>query len=160
VEFVKHFGNRIFYGDATRLDLLQAAGIEQAQLLVVAVNSKASVELVEQVREKYPDLPIVARAVDRAHAYQLHALGVKYVIREYFASSVDAARETLTYLGLTEQQAAERAELFRQHDEQILKRAVEHRNDQEKLFTIARDGRAELEQLFNNDQVIRKKDRR
>lgn len=157
VEFVKHFGNRIFYGDATRLDLLQSAGIEEAQLLVVAMNSKASVALVEQVREQYPDMPIVARAVDRAHAYQLHALGVKYVIREYFSSSLDAARETLTYLGLTEQQAAERAEIFRQHDEENLKRAVEHRDNQEKLFAIARDGRAELENLFSNDKVIRKK---
>lgn len=157
VEFVKHFGNRIFYGDATRLDLLQSAGIEEAQLLVVAMNSKASVALVEQVREQYPDMPIVARAVDRAHAYQLHALGVKYVIREYFSSSLDAARETLTYLGLTEQQAAERAEIFRQHDEDNLRKAVEHRDNQEKLFAMARDGRAELEQLFSNDKVIRKK---
>lgn len=157
VEFVKHFGNRIFYGDATRLDLLQSAGIEEAQLLVVAMNSKASVALVEQVREQYPDMPIVARAVDRAHAYQLHALGVKFVIREYFSSSLDAARETLTYLGLTEQQAAERAEIFRQHDEDNLRKAVEHRDNQEKLFAMARDGRAELEQLFSNDKVIRQK---
>lgn len=154
VDFVRRFGNKIFYGDGTRLDVLEAAGIAHAQILVVCVNSEDSVAIVETAREMYPDLQIIARAINRNHAYQLHALGVNHVFREYFSSGLEAAQKTLTTLGYTDAQAIDKVEIFRNHDEKLLKQAVEYKEDQEKLLEIAKQGRKELESLFTEDEKL------
>jgi monovalent cation:proton antiporter-2 (CPA2) family protein len=154
VDFVRRFGNKIFYGDGSRMDVLEAAGIQHAQLLVVCVNSEDSLAIIETAKEMYPELRIVARAINRNHAYQLHALGVDHVFREYFASGLEAARVTLTTLGFTDAQAIDKVDVFRKHDEKLLQQAVEYKEDQEKLLEIAQEGRKELESLFTQDEKI------
>lgn len=152
VEFVKQFGNKIYFGDMSRLDLLQSTGIEQAKVLVVAVDEiDESLRIVDLAQEVNPKLTIVARAVDRFHAYELHRREVRHVVRETFASSIEAGTEALESLGYTEGQALEVADMFRRHDEALLQRSVEHKDNMDELFQIAKEGRKELQTLFDED---------
>ena len=152
VEFVKQFGNRLFYGDLTRIDLLRSAGIKHAKILVVAVNDVAqSLAIIDHAREQNARIKIIARAVDRFHAYELYKRKVDSVVRETFASSLEAATDTLEQLGYTEGQALEVAKRFRLHDEELLERSAQHIEDTEELRNIARQGRRELELLFEED---------
>jgi len=152
VEFVKQFGNRLLYGDLTRIDLLRSAGIKHAKILVVAVNDVAqSLAIIDHAREQNSRIKIIARAVDRFHAYELYKRKVESVVRETFASSLEAATETLEQLGYTEGQALEVAKRFRLHDEELLERSAQHMEDIEELRNIARQGRRELELLFEED---------
>ena len=152
VEFVKQFGNRLFYGDLTRIDLLRSAGIKHAKIIVVAVNDVAqSLAIIDLAREQNVRIKIIARAVDRFHAYELYKRKVESVVRETFASSLEAATETLEQLGYTEGQALEVAKRFRLHDEELLERSAQHLEDMEELRNIARQGRRELELLFEED---------
>lgn len=103
VEFVEQFGNRFFYGDLTRLDLLQSVGIRKVRILVLAVDDvEDSFQIVDLAREQNPDIRMVAGAIDRFHAYELHKRDVHNVIRETFASSLEVATDTLEHLGHTE----------------------------------------------------------
>ena len=154
VDFVRRFGNKIYYGDAARIDVLQTAGIKHARVLVVCVNSEDSIAIIENAKRKYPDLFIIARALNRNHAYQLHELGVEHVFREYFGSSLEAAESTLTTLGYTDVQAIDKIEIFRSHDEGMLRKAVEYKEDQAKHHELAKEGRKELESLFTKDEKI------
>ena len=122
VDFVRRFGNLIYYGDAARIDLLRTAGIEQAEVFVLAVDDpEESVKVAEAVRHAYPNLHIVGRARNRPHAYALMALGIKDVIRETFHSSLEAAALTLEAVGLPAVQAVGReAPLVRAHGDHRL----------------------------------------
>ena len=152
VEFVKQFGNRLFLGDRTRIDLLRSAGIKHSKILVVAVNDVAqSLAIIDHAREQNARIKIIARAVDRFHAYELYKRKVDSVVRETFASSLEAATDTLEQLGYTEGQALEAAKRFRLHDEELLERSAQHIEDTEELRNIARQGRRELELLFEED---------
>lgn len=152
VEFVKQFGNRIFFGNMTRLDLMRSAGVKHAKTMVVAVDDlEESLAIVELVKEQNPRIRIVARAIDRAHARQLIAAGVEHVIRDTFASSLEAATRTLEQLGFPEGQALEITEMFRKHDETMLQNSVDHMDNVEELAKMAKQGRAELQQLFEKD---------
>lgn len=122
VQMMRKFGFKGFFGDPTRPDLLKAAGIETAQVLVVAVDGKDSaVKLVKYARSLRPDLHIVARARDRVHVYELFAAGADDIVREMFDSSLRAGRYALENLGLSEYEAAEAEETFYQHDRGTLK---------------------------------------
>ena len=152
VEFVEQFGNRLFYGDLTRLDLMKSAGVKSARILVLAVDDvEESLHIVDLAREQNPNIRIVARAIDRFHAYELHKRNVDNVIRETFASSLEAATETLEHLGYTEGQALAVTSMFRKHDEEMLLKSAEHMDDMKELQQLAQEGRLELEKLFEQD---------
>lgn len=152
VEFVKQFGNQIFFGDAGRIDLLEAAGIRHAGVLVIAIDDvESSVAIAREVKEHYPEINILARAHNRMHMYQLLEVGVTEIVRETFESGLVAAQSTLEHIGYTESQAINKIKIFREHDEALVQRAVEHRGDTDKLVTIAKEGRKELEALFRQD---------
>jgi CPA2 family monovalent cation:H+ antiporter-2 len=117
VQMMRKFGFRGFFGDPTRPDLLAAAGLEDARVLVVAIDDKASAnKLVAYARKARPDLHIVARARDRVHVYELYNAGANDIVREMFDSSLRAGRYALENLGLTEFEAAELEQAFYQHD--------------------------------------------
>jgi len=152
IEFVKRFGNRIFFGDATRMDLLQSAGIEHARLLVLAVDDPdEALSIATMAKESCPRLKIIARAHNRMHSYQLIALGVDDVLRETFGSSLEAASMSLMHLGYTEGQALERMKIFRRHDEEMVEEAAKHKDDVDKLLALSHAGKEELERLFSQD---------
>lgn len=152
VEFVKQFGSRIFFGNMTRMDLMRSAGVKHAKIMVVAVDDiEESLEIVALVKEQNPRTRIIARATDRAHARRLLASGVDHVIRDTFASSLEAATRTLEQLGYPEGRALEVTEMFRIHDETMLQNSVEHMDDSDKLQKMAQQGRQELQELFEKD---------
>ncbi len=151
IDMLRRFGNEVYFGDVTRLDLLRTAGLEHARVLVVAVDdAEAALKTVELVRDHFPHVSIIARARDRFHAFQLRALGVT-VIRETFESALLTARLTLTELGVPESTAIDLVRSFRDLDERMLEEQVEHRDDREKLLEANARGRAELSSLLQQD---------
>jgi len=122
VQMMRKFGFRGFFGDPTRPDLLNAAGLEDAKVLVVAVDDReAGNKLVRYARKTRPDLHIIARARDRVHVHELYDAGADDIVREMFDSSLRAGRYALENLGLSEFEAAELEQAFYQHDRTALR---------------------------------------
>jgi monovalent cation:proton antiporter-2 (CPA2) family protein len=152
VDFVRRFGNKVYYGDASRLELLEAAKTGDAKLFVLAIDDvEASVKAAAVVRKHFPEVPIVARARNRVHLFRLRDLGVKVIDRETFTSSLDMARHALLSLGF-DAAASERAvTLFKQHDEQQLDAQYAVHHDEAQLIQTSREFAAQLEELFEAD---------
>jgi voltage-gated potassium channel Kch len=153
VDFVRRFGNIVYYGDSTRLDLLRAAHVERAKVFVVAVEDiEASVRTVELVKHHYPHLKIFARATDRAHARALRDRKVDYVIRENYVSSLEMAENLLRALGDPPQQASDSIRRFRRFDEALLERERAVDQDEGRLVQTVREAERELAFLFHSDE--------
>jgi CPA2 family monovalent cation:H+ antiporter-2 len=126
LEVLRTFGFKIFYGDATRTDLLHAAGIHNAKLIVIAIDGREQINtLVRYVRKHHPELPVVVRAVDRQHVHDLYANGCHHIIRETFDSSVRTGRTAFELLGVHPFQAELLARKFTEDDRHILKEMAE-----------------------------------
>lgn len=152
VDFVRAFGNEVFYGDASRIDLLRAAKTDQAAAFVLAIDDPdASVRTAQTVRENFPALPIYARARNRNHAYRLMDAGVRVVWRETFLSSLDMAGAVLTGLGYPEREVDNALETFRRHDERRLYAHHGLHNDAKRMQDLAKAATKELEELFAAD---------
>lgn len=152
VDFVRRYGNRIHYGDATRLDLLRAAHVEHARAFVLAVDDvEASVRIAEILRRHFPRVPVYARARNRQHAHRLMDLGAKAIVRETFASSLELGEHLLLGLGWAPADAREAAARFRAHDERTLAQQYALRHDEQALLQSVREAAAELENLFEAD---------
>jgi glutathione-regulated potassium-efflux system ancillary protein KefC/glutathione-regulated potassium-efflux system protein KefB len=152
VDFVRRFGNKLYYGDASRLELLRAAGAGQAEVLVLAIDDvEGSLRTAEMVRRHFPALRILARARNRQHAFRLMQAGVDEIWRETYGSSLEVAEATLVALGTPRAQAHTEVRRFRDHDEQTLKAQAEIMDDEEKLIATAKASAAQLEQLFEAD---------
>jgi glutathione-regulated potassium-efflux system ancillary protein KefC/glutathione-regulated potassium-efflux system protein KefB len=153
VDFVGKFGNKIYFGDASRLDLLEAARADRAEVFVLAIDDiEASVKTAVMVRKHYPQLKIFARARNRLHAYKLMDVGVDQFIRETFLSSLEMARDILVELGYPANEAQETVRLFRQHDEDLLAQQHKIHEDEAQLIAASKAGAAELERLFGEDR--------
>jgi len=151
IETVRRFGWKAYYGDATRLDLLEAAGAREAQLLVVAVDDQdAALQIVKRARGRFPGLQIVVRAHSRTDAYEYVALGVP-AVRETFGSALDAAGSALQLLGRDAAEAQRAVQQFRSYDERRLVQLAPHRNDEQQLIAFARKERENLNQLLTNE---------
>jgi monovalent cation:proton antiporter-2 (CPA2) family protein len=152
VDFVRRFGNKVYYGDASRLEVLQAAGAARAEVFVLATEDiETSVRTAELVRRHFPNLKIMARARNRQHALRLLDIGVKYFIRETYLSSLDLAQHTLEALGLARADAVESIRRFDVHDKKQLQAQRAIRDDEQKLIQSAQLAARELEQLFESD---------
>ena len=152
VDFVRRFGNKIYYGDASRLDLLRAAHAGQASIFVLAIDDiEASLRTAETVRRHFPKLAVYARARNRYHAYKLMDLGVTIVSRETFLSSLDLARQVLLGLGVGANEASRGVATFREHDEALLLRQHAIYTDEAALIQSAKQATQELESLFESD---------
>ena len=126
IQLMRRFGIKGFLGDPTRPELLKAAGLDKAQVLVAAMDQPAHVtHLVRFARQERPDLHIIARARDRAHVFELFRAGADDIVREVFDSSLRAGRYVLENVGLTEYEAAEAEKTFYAHDRQALKELAE-----------------------------------
>jgi monovalent cation:proton antiporter-2 (CPA2) family protein len=154
VDFVRRFGSKIYFGDATRLDLLISAKIGNAKLFVLAIDDvEASLKTAALIREHFPDLPILARARNRTHHFQLRDLGITMIYRETFLSSIAIAQQALLNLGFTAAAAERAASLFRQHDESLIEvqHAVHH--DEAQLIQNSQLATEQLKSLFEADTV-------
>jgi glutathione-regulated potassium-efflux system protein KefB len=152
VEVVRRFGSQAFYGDASRPEILDAADAHAARAFVLAIDDvEASMRTAELVRSRYPNLPIYARARNRAHAHRLLDLGVTYLQRATFLSSLDVTKQLLKGLGMPEREAERITHTFRIHDERRLTEDYKHASDIERLRERARSDIATLEKLFEED---------
>lgn len=123
VDTMSKFGIRTFFGDASRPDLLHAAGLSEAKLLIVAIDDKErALEIVKHARMDRPDIHIVARAIDRHHVYDLYAAGANDIIRETFDSAVRAGRSALEALGVHPHEAEKLAQTFIKTDKASLRK--------------------------------------
>jgi glutathione-regulated potassium-efflux system protein KefB len=152
VEFVKKFGAEAFFGDASRIDILEAAQAAKARAFVLAIDDiEASMRTAQIVREHFPTLPIYARARNRTHAHRLLDLGITNVERETFLGALAITKQVLRGTGLTQKEADRTIKTFRTHDERRLIEDYQHYTDIEKLQERARTDPARLEKLFAED---------
>ena len=154
LEVAHTFGYRVFYGDATRVNLLRIAGAEHAQVIVIAVdNPEQSLKIVQIVRKHFPHLKIVARARDVTHWNQLRDLGVEHVERELFESSVLSGRTVMELMGLPKDEADYVTHRFRKHNIELANLMYEHHEDRAAMIAVAKQGRAQLvEQMAKERQ--------
>jgi glutathione-regulated potassium-efflux system ancillary protein KefC/glutathione-regulated potassium-efflux system protein KefB len=153
VETVRRFGRKVYYGDASRIDLLRAAKADTAKLFVLAIDDvESSIKTAETVRRNFPDLKIYARARDRFHYYRLRDLGCDLIERETYRSSLYLTEELLIALGLSSWEAQLTVARFKSHDEQTLDRQYAVYHDETALRQTSIDAAKELEGLFEQDR--------
>jgi glutathione-regulated potassium-efflux system ancillary protein KefC len=161
IEAARSFGYRVFYGDATRLDLLRTAGAATAKILVVAVDDvEQSLEIVDLAQAHFPQLEIVARAREVTHWNQLRERGVMRVQRELFESSLLSARSVLELLGHTTDDAIASTQLFRQHNLELFEKLHPHFKDRAKLIAVVKEGRAQLEAQMAQERAEKTEEKR
>jgi monovalent cation:proton antiporter-2 (CPA2) family protein len=150
IEGVRRVGLHVHYGDATRLELLHAAGCARARLFVLAVDDREmSLRIARALRTHFPNLAIVARAFDRIHYFELKKLGVEHVFRETFGSALEAGVATLRGLGMRAHQAHRAGQAYRVHDERSLAHLLElWGGDEATYFDAARRATEEAEKLL------------
>lgn len=142
----------MYYGDATRLDLLRAAGAEQAKMLIVAIDDREqALKLVEEARAAFPHLRVLARAYDRRHAYELLGAGAHHVERETFEAALSMAVEALRGGGYRAHQAERAAKLFRRHDRRAFLSLAPVVGDEEKFVLASREASGLMERLLRAD---------
>lgn len=152
VDFVRSFGNQIYFGDASRLDLLRAAHVAQARAFVLTIDDvETSVKVASLVRETCPGVAILARARNRHHELQLRELGIRHVIRETLLSSLRLTESLLEHLGSPPEEAASAVEAFRIHDLATLEKQVAVFHDEKAFRQTTQAAAEELKQLFADD---------
>jgi monovalent cation:proton antiporter-2 (CPA2) family protein len=152
IDLLRRFGRRVHYGDATRMDLLRAAGIERARMLIVALDDREkTVELVETARKAFPDLVILARAWDRRHAYDLLANGADAVERETFEAALSLGATALQKLGFRAHRAHRAASFFRRHDQRSFEELRPVWGQEEAYILASRDAAKTMDRLLAAD---------
>lgn len=152
VDLLRKMGFEVYYGDAARIDLLESAGIADADILISAVdNSDTTIDLVKMVKKKYPNVKLMVRAKNRYDAYELHNLGVENIYRESLDTSVKLASDVLSHMGFRKYTLHLQAQKFIKSDEESLRRlAKQPRNSEDYIFK-AREEIAEQEKLLVED---------
>jgi len=152
VDFMRHFGNTVFYGDASRLDLLRAAQADKAEIFVIATEDPdANLRTARLLKRHFPHLKVFARARNRQHVFKLMDLGVGSIVRETFFSSLEIARGVFEALGYDEAAAAEYVRRFRAHDERVLASQYPVYDDEAALLQTSQEAREDLVRLFEAD---------
>ncbi len=156
VDYVRRFGSKVYFGDASRLDLLNAASTGEAKLFVLAIdNVESSLKIAELMRRHFPAVKIIARARNRFHAYKLMDLGIVSPIRETLHGSIVLSEMALTELGVAGEEAARIARMFAEHDAEQLRRQQAVYQDEAQLVASVLQAREELRTLFEQDEELR-----
>jgi glutathione-regulated potassium-efflux system ancillary protein KefC/glutathione-regulated potassium-efflux system protein KefB len=155
VDFVRRYGSKVYFGDASRLDVLRVAHVDKAQAVVIAVDDvEASLRIANNVRETCSDVVILARARDRQHELRLREFGVDFVIRETLLSSLELTCELLVWLGFAKDDARASVDAFREHDIGVMDRQKAVYHDEAKYRQSVIDAAAELKELFREDAQV------
>ena len=153
IDLVRRFGSTVFYGDASRKDLLEAAGAERAKLLVVGVDDgDKCLEIIETAQKHFPHLKILARAIDRRHAYQLIDKEIEGFRRETFDSALNLAQQALTTLGVKAEKASRITQVFAKHDVDSLRKLAKFWGDDQSYGIAVRQRMEDLKQVLDDDQ--------
>ena len=151
IDTVRRFGFKAYYGDATRMDLLESAGAARARVLLMAIDDpEAALTAVKRVQQRFPQLKVVARARSRTEAFDYADLGVP-AVREVFGSALDATGHVLGTLGFAESEIATIVRRFREYDEAQIPLAAPHRHDIKKLVALSEQGRRDIARLLAAD---------
>jgi len=152
VQLLRKMGFKVYYGDATRLDLLKAAGADNAKILVAAIDSpEVNQELIDIVQKNFPNLQIMARAKSRMDAYDLMDKGITNIYRESLHTSVQLAVDVLGKLGQRSYTATRQGQKFLQYDEEMVRQMAEHRHDMKQYVLKAREAFKLQEDLLSVD---------
>lgn len=158
VDFVRKFGNQVYYGDPKNPEILRAAGISKARVFILAVDDlERSITTAQYLRKNYPDLIVMARARDRQHYYRLREVGVRYIWRETYLTALDISRASLELLGISPEKARETIQTFRDYDDELIDRQQAIYDDEASMIESAQSAIAELESLFDSDHDAAKK---
>ncbi|WP_413293571.1 monovalent cation:proton antiporter-2 (CPA2) family protein [Bdellovibrio sp. HCB185ZH] len=156
IELLRRFGNKVYYGDASRHEIMDAAGAGKAKFLIIAVDDvDTSKKLAQMAKEHYPNLKIYARARNRAHVFDLLDIGIEmtYIRRETFESSLLLTRELLLDLGFPSDRARAVVERFHRHDELMMAEQYKVRHDQKLFLDTSRQGMQQLSEVLREDQI-------
>jgi glutathione-regulated potassium-efflux system ancillary protein KefC len=155
VDSVRRFGNKIYYGDASKLDLLRSAKTQDAKFFIVCVDDmKASLAIAELVRRNFPQVKVLARARNRTHAMQLRELGVENPMRETFWSGIEISKDLLARFGDAPEQIGKTVATFVKHDADLLDRQQAVFRDEEQLVAVSKEARAQLDDILRADAEV------
>ena len=158
IELLRRFGNKVFYGDAARKDLLDASGANDAQLLVIAIDDADKIlEIASLAQKHYPHLKIAARAIDRRHAYQLMKIGINTFKRETFDSALNLGVDALTLLGNDKEISIRAGKIFAVHDNDSLMELAELWGDDHSYGIASKQRTEDLKQVLHNDKKEQEK---
>lgn len=154
VDLLRKLGLKVYYGDASRRELLHAAGAEHARLIIIAFeNSEKNLALVHTVEKHFPHLQILVRALDQPDAYHLLNAGLAHVYRETLDTSLRMGIDAMRLLGMRGYRAQRAAKIFLQHDERILRELARHYADKKAYLNVVRQRIVELEELIKADDA-------
>ncbi|MBD2106134.1 glutathione-regulated potassium-efflux system protein KefC [Nodosilinea sp. FACHB-13] len=152
IDLLRQFGHKVFYGDSSRIELLYAAGAADAKLFVMAIDDvERSLQTIDLVKQHFPHLKILARAIDRRHAYELLRRDVAVVERETFESALSLGAEALKLLGFRAYHAHRAARIFRHHDIKAMREVAETEMDMPKLVAKSQQLAADLKEVLQSD---------
>ncbi|MFD2603755.1 monovalent cation:proton antiporter-2 (CPA2) family protein [Flavobacterium suzhouense] len=152
VDSLRKMGFTVYYGDASRLELLKAAGCDNAKLFIAAIdNPRVNLEVVEMIKKHFPHLKVLARARNRSDAFELLDMGVKDFYRENMYSAVHLGVDALVELGHRRYTATRQGQRFMKYDEQSIVRLAEKRHDKKAFLMTAKEEIEMQEQLLRND---------
>lgn len=155
IEMLRRFGWKVFYGDASRLDLLRSAGIGDARLLIIAIDDPERIlSIVHGVQKYFPHVQILARAINRNHAYQLVRVGINVVERETFGSALSMGEQALRLLGFRAYKAQRVAQTFKAHDEGVLQEMAYLAANETELVARSRQMNQDLARLLQTDDQV------
>jgi len=155
VEFVRRYGATVHYGDASRPELLRAAGAQHAKIFVLAVSDlEESMKIAAAVLQNFPHLKIIARARNRRHAHKLMDLGIEHIFRETLLSSLAMSKRILTNLGQSPEEAKFIVDTFCDRDSRLLLEQHAIHDSEEKLIQSSKDTATELETLLRRDKPV------
>ena len=155
VDLLRKMGFKVFYGDATRIDILKAAGADQARILIAAIGSPdINFDLVEKTRQLFPNLTIMVRAASRPDAYDYIDMGIENIYRESLDTSVRLGVDVLVKLGYRRYSATRAGQNFIKYDEEALRKLAPHRHDESTYIYNSREQIQMQEQLLTSDREI------
>ena len=151
---IREFGFNLFYGDASRVDLLETAGAKEAKLFIIAIDDREKTnEMVELAKRHFPHLTVLARAFDVLHYHELKALGADHIERELFQGSLNLGKIALQELGVPAFNAERKASLFAKHDEETMHRLEEHREDRKRFISESQLAEDEMVQILKEENI-------
>lgn len=153
VDLLRKMGFKVFYGDATRIDILRSAGAENARVLIIAIDSPATNnQLVTTITKHFPHLKVLVRAGNNLDAHELLDLGVKHIYRDFLDTAVRAGVDVLASLGHRRYSATRAGQVFIRYDESAMQKLAPHRHDESNYISNARELIRIQEQLLANDR--------
>lgn len=154
VDLLRKLGLKVYYGDASRRELLHAAGAEHARMIIIAFDDpEKNLSLAHTVEKHFPRLQMLVRALDRPDAYHLLNAGLTRVYRETLDTSLRMGIDAMRLLGMRGYRAQRAAKIFMQHDERILRELARHYADNQAYLNVVRQRIAELEELIKADDA-------